>query len=733
VVSAPVARWPDDLRARGVGGDVELVLEVDVAGRVRGVRVLRSPHRRLSIEAVRAARGMRFESTGTASTVWRVLRFAEDEDESVMVVLARAPWREGRTAARTAAHPPGSYVIERTDLQDQPGAGGDVARAVATLPAVSSTSLRNPSLAIRGGAPEETLWVVDDMALPSRRSAGGMLARVNPALVERVTVHAGTQPATVGESAAGVVRVELLDPDDTEVDGQLEVSPLLGQAWVSTPLGRPGAGNAVLFAARRSLIEPWVAALRWVDKRPDLDVVVGDVALRARFEPAAGHEVRVTASHGEERLTTQGLDGSTYDRSGTDLVQLRHAWSVSPRTLVQTDLALIHEVQDVWRDEQDRRTDRRFRPSGRVDVRFAPFAGHELHAGGEVSRSQLYGEGVVLDPRTRPVFDRAPWRDLDPPQVRLDVQARWTEVATWLQWHMTPAAGIPVHADVGVRTTWMGPWDTVVTSPRVSVAWELPIGTVLRGWGAGTHQLPRDPVHLDVALGPSPITPARAMQVGFGVEQPLAQVVGLRLDAWRRVQRGIVVWSDDVSVLRSGARSATTGVGTAQGMELSLAARGGPVQGVLSYAGVMSERTNPLATLGPSTAEPWWVVPHTLRLTADAQLGRRGEYKLGTHVQVRSGARQATVSVSGDVDDFLVSVEPNGGQRLPTSVRWSVRVQRRIVLRRLQLTVYADLMQLVGGSTPIGVAVRPVQGALPELVNTKDLPFLPWLGARAEF
>lgn len=728
--------WPPGVPDSAV---VELELGVDAEGLVRTTRVVSSEDGRLALAAVRASKALRFEPAtregeAVPSTVrWTVTRASADPGE-VVVVESRTPWRERPPAPLLDREvPAGAFRMRGGDLEKTAGAGGDPARALQALPGVQAATVRSTALSIRGAHPSETVWVVEGVPLPAPRSSGTVLSRIPSMLVDELVVHQAAQPASLPGSLGGLLDVSLVDPSDQQVDGVAEVGPGLIQGMVSTPLGRPGSGNAVLVSARRTVFEPVVSVLEELGAADGWALRIEDVALRLRLQPHAAHRIEATGLAGRTRVRSgaeaTGLDALQSDDTSTGLAVVRHTVAAGPRVVLEHQASITHEVQDVLQAADDVRRDARTRTGWRGEARVSLGEVHTLVVGAAVTRFEITGEGTSPDPRTSPPFERAPWRRMAPATLDLVPRATWTEGVGFVEHRIEDWRGVDARAGLRVEA-WRG---QVLASPRVSLGGRVG-STLVTTWAGMLHQAPRDPVLLDATVGLDPVVAARAVQAAITVQQPLGRLAVLRVDGWQRAISGLPVWRepDEEGVI---GRSEAVGTGAARGLDAVLGTRG-PAGHAAVVGGVQwARRTNPLAT--PDTVRPAWAVPWSLQVRGGITLGERNPWTLAARALLRAGPEQLGLSAEARGDEVVIVIDRFDREQL--GPRWQVgaRVQRRSVLfGEVQLDVFADVLvtggpiveALVGGVAEDGVLVRE-----PERRAIQDMPVVPWLGARARF
>lgn len=727
--------WPQIAWPQGVGTDAVVVLELtsDASGRIVEVEVVSGGPGRLITAARKAVLGLVLvgEDGLPAAGIWRWRASFDDAVSETFDVVDRTPWRPREVGGRVADVPAGTWRLGGGDIEQMAGAGADVGRALQALPGVQAPRLRSTGLSLHAIGPSEVMWSVEGVPLASPRSVGTVFTRVPQLAVEAVDVRMAAVPADVPGVLAGQVDVTLVDPDDNELDGTVELSPALFQAEIATPLGRRDRGNAVLVGVRRSWLEPTLGLLDTVGAGQPWSFRTSDAVFRLRLEPGSSHRVDLIALGGSAR-NAGAADESPVDTTNTALGLLRHRWRVAPGVLLEQRLAATREVQDIT-SEQEARRDRRTRPGFRsMAVLGRPENAVDGVLGVEIARTDLVGEGTLLDPRVAQPWTRVAWRRLEPPRFDLDTRTGWTETAGFGQARFRRG---PFFAELGLRTSHFA-WIDAEDEDAGALAWvgtasvgaELPTGTRLTALVARGRQRPRDPLSLDPIPSLKAFDLPRSWHGMVGVHQRLGEVGLARLDLWGRRMAGLATWE----VGEDPARTRFTGTERAAGTDLLVAARWERWQGGGTVSLASARRVGPGGTVRPDVLVPWSVQVHG-GWRPEGEAG----WRLEGRVQVRAGVEQVPLIAAVEDGEVTYDADYSAVERLPPQARLAARASRRFVLAdRVSLTFWAEMLFSLGpvGEGLVGGGVDE-QGALipPDVVAIRDPVWLPWVGVRARF
>ena len=151
-----------------------------------------------------------------------------------------------------------TQTLNSEDIRRMPGAQEDVIRATALLPGVGVTSAGRNDLVVRGGAPFENLFVVDNIEVPninhfgSQGSSGGPLSIVNIDFVKNVSFSAGAFGARYGDKVSSISNITLRNGNEEQWGGKVVLSATGFGVNAEGPLDGKGS---IWVSARRSYLD----------------------------------------------------------------------------------------------------------------------------------------------------------------------------------------------------------------------------------------------------------------------------------------------------------------------------------------------------------------------------------------------------------------------------------------------------------------------------------------------
>ncbi len=155
----------------------------------------------------------------------------------------------------------GEVSAQRVTVQEAtavPGVNRDVLRVVTNLPGVTSISIFNgfgSGLVIRGSAPEDSIYRINDQWVPFLYHFGGLDSVIDPELVESVDYYAGGYAPEFVSGLGGVVRINLRDPRTDRWGGYGNLSLFAVSGMAEGPVGEK---DSLAFSFKRGFIDLYI-------------------------------------------------------------------------------------------------------------------------------------------------------------------------------------------------------------------------------------------------------------------------------------------------------------------------------------------------------------------------------------------------------------------------------------------------------------------------------------------
>lgn len=168
------------------------------------------------------------------------------------VVVKSSPFK------KTEESPVSLRTIGVAEIQRNPGANRDISKVVQSLPGVTTTASFRNDLIIRGGAPNENRFYLDEVEVPNinhfatQGASGGPVGLINVNFIREVDFFSGAFPANRGNALSSVFNFSQRDGRNDHIGGTF----MVGASDLGLTLEGPiGNKTTFLFSARRSYLQ----------------------------------------------------------------------------------------------------------------------------------------------------------------------------------------------------------------------------------------------------------------------------------------------------------------------------------------------------------------------------------------------------------------------------------------------------------------------------------------------
>jgi hypothetical protein len=182
-------------------------------------------------------------------TVTLTLPLEPVQDMLEAVMVRAAPFKLGLDI------PPMLHNLEPAEIQRNPGSDNDISKVIRALPGVTTLSSFRNDLIIRGGAPNENRFFLDDVEIPvinhlsTQGASGGAFSMINANQLREVDYMSSNFPTNRGNALSSVFNFMLKDGNRDS----LGVTAWLGGTEAGLEVEGPmGSKTSYVFSARRS-------------------------------------------------------------------------------------------------------------------------------------------------------------------------------------------------------------------------------------------------------------------------------------------------------------------------------------------------------------------------------------------------------------------------------------------------------------------------------------------------
>lgn len=158
----------------------------------------------------------------------------------------------------------------------------DVIKALQLMPGVQSGSEGNSGLYVRGGGPDENLFLLDGVPLYNVSHLGGFFSAFNTDAIKNVTLYKGSFPARFGGRLSAVLDVTQNNGNDQELHGNASIGLISAKFNLEGPLVKEKTTFSL--SARRTYAELLVIpTIMWIDSWDNEEPAPG-VVKKAKFD-----------------------------------------------------------------------------------------------------------------------------------------------------------------------------------------------------------------------------------------------------------------------------------------------------------------------------------------------------------------------------------------------------------------------------------------------------------------
>jgi hypothetical protein len=687
------AVWIGHGAAGSRSASAPLVLEASPQGGVRPAGAAAGEAGELEIET-----GER----PTLRIVWRLRRPALVE--RVEVVARERPTPRGPPAPARS--------LSREEILATPGSLDDAARALASLPGVSTINDYKGVLRLGGSEPEDSLFLIDGVVIEnpyhfhwSRGSAGAFGASA----FDRATVRTSGLGADIGDTIGGVIEIDPSERGSGEgfLDGSfgtLLSSFTAGGKLAAGSTATPGDGGPEVAASPGS----WLASSRYsnlalyrslygVEKieAPDF----GDLVLRLRRPLGPGAELVAGGLALTNSLQTSDPDEDTWED-----IRARAGGAYAGVDLEAGPDSLVSARLSWWGARQ----------------RYDTSAGDRLDASDRRLHLAVRSEGG----------GRLRWRAGAEAGIREGVIAGALETTDELQpleavssrWGAYAAAGLGGGpgwtSEVGVRADRDSRFGAAPAQPRLRLEYASAAGWSAR-LGAGRYaQFPR--LEQEFLAGGEALAVAVSDEIGAGVSLPLPAGFDVDLAVYERRMRDLT--SEIVN--RSPDLRERTGRferGRSRTLEVSVRHAAGRLRSRLSTTLVDARQTRDGAT-SPRNGDQ----PYLASLTSAWSAG--GRWTLLGRFQAGAGLPYSAMEPGGEEEGDR-TLGPLNGRRLPAFSRLDLRVVWERPAGAARMRAHLEVANALGRRNVRGRDLRWDPAAREYYFrNEESMPLVPGFG-----
>ena len=633
---------------------------------------------------------------------------------------------------------PGALQVPVKAIHGLPGLPGeaDLLQALRWLPSVQKVGAGEGGLIVRGGQPDQNLYLIDGAPIYHAWHAFSLLSVFQTETFKNIKLYQGTFPAEHGGRLSAVLDAELKDGSQERLQGLAAVGLLSGRFVLETPLAR---NLSAMVSGRRSFIDQILGTVHPVSNGAVRDTMrtglyLYDLSAKVTWRPSARHRLSLGAYGGRDvfdirlpfdlavRFRTS-LDVSSWLRPSSLFFEVDSNWSnrlLSARyqylygdRLFVTATGYLSGyrarerfyIRPVATSSVSSLYRVRIQDIGlKLDADYYLSLTHQVRTGFRIVQREFFSSLEALILRTQTSFDRS------------DEESRLNalEVVGYVQDTWQPTRSLSIQP--GLRFSMLQRGTGMRLSPRIGMRF-VHRDVVLRGsFGVNVQYMHRirdrysylyDLVSYRWVSASRSVDPSTSVHVSLGAVHSPQPALRLSLDAYVQATRGLLLPRDEYQT-KDGLEGPGIGLGAllgqytrgravAYGVETNVRWERGVHSAWVSYAAGRSRSRAP--ELGELHYRPTrFDSPQRIRFALQRQtprwtVGLSGYWRSGYPVTVPVARYAVGDPLEDEPTRFLYFPTINNG-RLPPYVRFGGLVAYTFNVGQTQIRVQGQLYNL---------------------------------------
>lgn len=229
------------------------------------------------------------------------------EEEALQTATIVVEAESIRTSEKLFRQPISKVELSAMEIKRIPQvAETDLLRSLQTLPGILPLSDFSSALYVRGGTPDQNLYMIDGSDVYNPEHAFGIFSTFNTDAIKHVDLSKGGFSAEHGGRLSSVMNVTYLDGNREEFEGTMSISLLSAKTTLQMPLGNFGSISGSI---RRTYFDQTVA--QFIDDIPDYYFYDGN--LKAFFDLDANNKLIFSFFRGRDVLGFRFNEESSED------------------------------------------------------------------------------------------------------------------------------------------------------------------------------------------------------------------------------------------------------------------------------------------------------------------------------------------------------------------------------------------------------------------------------------
>ncbi len=640
-----------------------------------------------------------------------------------------------------------NVTLDREEIRQTPGSGGDPLRVINSLPGVNSASGEFADLIVRGGTADENLTFIDNIPVwdftyftdKYDGDRGGRASILAPDVFERAEFSAGGFGVRYGDKLSSALDISLREANRQKIQGVLFADSGTAGGSVDVPLG---TNASWFFSGRRSYIDVALDVAGIAEQG-----IIGyprtlDFTNKFIYHITPRNKLSVSVLNLSEDFQQTDEQSFNIDRR-TDRFRLKRT---SRRLIAGATLSSVLGTKTLARTTvwvTGAHNDGSFFLPGTGflqrarDLRDSEF-GIKEDATTAVSKALelAYGGGIYFNQSNYFTFENSgrfysPFEEefnAEPRFNRLDLETQASAFGYFqANWRITHKFSlIP-----GIRLDRYGLTRETLASPRIAAKFQVTPKIALT-FATGVYRQPPSLFILSLTPNNRNLKSQTATHLIGGIDLLLREDVRVRVEAFRKGYSNLIVQPllPTQNVSRNGDYF-NTGSGTAKGFEISVQkALTGFLAGQASYRVIRSSRQ--FVESGSKFSSDF-ERPHQLTLIG---ISRFFGFSVAAKLRVASGlpyTRRTPIELSPNSFVYIQRIEQASdinALRLSKFASLDLRAEKRFSFRKWSFAPYIDYFNITNHNSVVQPNYEFFQSSPQFLSENKRLPIF---GMRIEF
>lgn len=189
----------------------------------------------------------------------------------------------------------------------------DLLRTLQSLPGIVPVSDFSSAIYVRGGTPDQNLFMVDGTDVYNPEHAFGLFSTFNTDAIKKVEIYKGGFGAEYGGRLSSVINITNNDGNRNNFEGKASLSLLSLNTTIQTPIGKIGSLSG---SVRRTYIDQTLA--KWVDDVPDYYFIDGN--LKATFDLDESNKLSLSYFGSRDDLNF------VFDKKRSESLKFSYVW-----------------------------------------------------------------------------------------------------------------------------------------------------------------------------------------------------------------------------------------------------------------------------------------------------------------------------------------------------------------------------------------------------------------------